>query len=362
MVLNDNTLNLMKEITQIIGVSGYEKNISIALQNHYKKYTDDIVFDNLGSVFALKKSKKENARKIMICAHMDEVGFIVHEIKENGLIKILPIGNIFSKSLIGQRVRILNSKEKEIVGVIVSKSQLALSNDEKKMDIKFDKLLVDIGAESKEEVFENGIRIGDSIVVDGKFESLLNGKRLASKSWDDRYGCILGIEILESLKDVELDVDLYVGCTVQNEVGLRGCITSTNLIKPDLAIVLDCLYSNDVNGNEENTGKLGEGILASFYDKSMMPNRLLLNYLIDICEENSIKYQHYYSMDDGDGGWIHKLLEGCPTLKACICARNMKTNSSIIDSNDYLAAKSAVLEIIKSLNSEKVDMFKAENR
>lgn len=362
MILNDNTLNLMKEITQVVGVSGSEKNISVALQNHYKKYSDEIIFDNLGSVFAVKKSKRENAKKVMVCAHMDEVGFIVHEIKESGLIKILPIGNVFSQSLIGQRVRIINSNGKEVIGVIVSKSQLSLNNDEKKMVTKVDKLLVDIGATSKEEVLENCIRVGDSIVIDGKFESLLDGKRLVSKSWDNRYGCVLGIEILKALKDVELDVDLYVGCTVQNEVGLRGCITSTNLIRPDLAIVLDCLYSNDINGNEENTGKLGEGILASFYDKSMMPNRALLNYLIDICENNDIKYQHYYSMDDGDGGWIHKLLEGCPTLKACICARNMKTNSSIIDSNDYLAAKSAVLEVIKSLNSEKVDIFKAENR
>ncbi|MGL5752978.1 MAG: hypothetical protein ACRCXT_20725, partial [Paraclostridium sp.] len=261
---------------------------------------------------------------------------------------------------IGKRVRISLAENEEIRGIIVTKAQIGISD--KKIAIKASDMFVDIGATSKKEVLEANIKLGDTVVVDGEFESLLNGKRLVSKAWDDRYGCVLGVEILENLKDIELDVDLYVGCSVQNEVGLRGCITSTNLIAPDMAIVLDCLYSADVNGSDDNTGKLGEGVLASFYDKSMMPNRALLNHLVDICEENDIKYQHYYSMDDGDGGWIHKLLEGCPTLKLCICSRNTKTNSSIIDANDYLSAKQSALKVIESLNTEIIEAFKAENR
>lgn len=360
MILNDNTINLMKELTQICGVSGSESNISRALQNHYKKYADELIFDNLGSVFAVKKSKKPNSKKVMICAHMDENGFIVKDIKNDGLIKIIPIGNVFEQALIGKRVRIIVGEGKEIRGIIVTKSQIGISD--KNSSIKSSEMFIDIGATSKKEVFECGVKLGDTVVVDGEFESLLNGKRLASKAWDDRYGCVLGIEILEAVKDLELDVDLYVGCTVQNEVGLRGCITSTNLIEPDMAIVLDCLYSDDVNGDDDKTGKLGEGVLACFYDKSMMPNRELLNHLINTCEENDIKYQYYYSMDDSDGGWIHKLLKGCPTLKVCICSRNTKTNSAIIDSNDYLCAKESVLKVIDSLNEELIEKFKSENR
>ncbi|MGL4796819.1 MAG: M42 family metallopeptidase [Paraclostridium sp.] len=359
MILNESTINLMKELTQICGVSGNESKISKALQKHYERYSDEIIFDNLGSVFAVKKSKNLNAKKVMICAHMDENGFIVKDINKDGLIKILPIGNVFEQSLIGKRVRI-SLVEKEIRGVIVTKSQLAISD--KNISIKANEMFVDIGAISKKEVLECGIKLGDAVVVDGEFESLLNGKRLASKAWDNRYGCVLGIEILEALKDIELDVDLYVGCSVLNEAGLRGCITATNLIAPDMAIVLDCVYSDDVNGKDDNTGKLGEGVLASFYDKSMMPNRALLNHLVDICEYNEIKYQHYYSMDDSDGGWIHKLLQGCPTLKICICSRNTKTNSAIIDANDYLCAKKSALKVIKSLNNEAIEKFKAENR
>lgn len=360
MILNENTINLMKELTQVCGVSGNESKISKALQKNYKKYSDEIIFDNLGSVFAVKKSKNPNAKKVMICAHMDENGFIVKDINSEGLIKILPIGNVFEQALIGKRVRISISENEEIRGIIVTKSQLGISD--KNVSIKSNEMFVDIGATSKKEVLECSIKLGDAVVVDGEFESLLNGKRLVSKAWDNRYGCVLGIEILEALKDIELDVELYVGCSTLNEAGLRGCITATNLIAPDMAIVLDCLYSDDVNGKDDNTGKLGEGVLASFYDKSMMPNRALLNHLIDVCEENDIKYQHYYSMDDSDGGWIHKLLQGCPTLKVCICSRNTKTNSAIIDANDYLCAKKAALKVIESLNTELVEAFKAENR
>lgn len=360
MILNDSTINLMKELTQVCGVSGSESNISKTLQKYYEKYSDEIIFDNLGSVFAVKKCGKPNSKKVMICAHMDENGFIVKDIKEDGLIKILAIGNVFEQALIGKRVRISISDTEEIRGVIVTKSQLSISD--KNSSIKSSEMFIDIGVTSKKEVLECGIKLGDSVVVDGEFESLLNGKRLVSKAWDDRYGCVLGVEILKALKDIEIDVDLYVGCTVQNEVGLRGCITSTNLIAPDMAIVLDCLYSDDISGSDDNTGKLGAGVLASFYDKSMMPNRALLNHLIDICEKNEIKYQHYYSMDDSDGGWIHKLLQGCPTLKVCICSRNTKTNSAIIDADDYLCAKEAALKVIQSLDEEIIEQFKAENR
>ncbi|WWU64311.1 M42 family peptidase [Clostridium baratii] len=350
MKLSNNTIDLMKEITQVVGISGSEKNISTVLQQYYKKYTDEIVFDNLGSVFAVKRSKKENAKKVMICAHMDEIGFIINEIKDNGLLKVLPLGDRIEKDITSKRVRITTNSG-EVRGVIVT-------GDTKNKD----NILVDIGASNKKEVLELGVTLGNSVVIDGEFEVLPTGKRIVSKAFDDRYGCVLGIEILESLKDIELDVDLYVGCTVQNEVGLRGCITATNLIKPDISIVLDCLKADDLKGNEDAVGKLGHGVLISYYDKSMMPNRALLNYLVDVCETNDIKHQYYYSMDDSDGGWIHKLQIGCPTLKACICARNLKSNSEIIDVDDYISAKEATIAVIKGLNEEKIEYFKRENR
>lgn len=354
MKLNENTLKLAEELTQIIGVSANEKYISKILQQHYKKYTDEIIFDNLGCIYAVKRCKKENAKKVMISANMDETGFMVNKITDMGLLKILPLGNVWDQALLAQRVRLINSEGKEFIGSIVTKST--------EEDVKIGEMLVDIGATSREEIKELGIKLGDSVVLDGEFKVLGKGERILSKAWNNRYGCILGIEVLESLKNVELDVDLYIGCTVQHEVGLRGAETATNLVKPDLGIVVDCLQANDVSGKKDEVGKLGEGILINYYDKSMMPNRALLNHLVEICKSNGIKYQYYYSMKENDAKWIHKLLTGCPTLMACICARNINTNNSIIDTNDYLAAKEAVTSVVKSLNAKKIEEFKAENR
>ncbi|MBU5439636.1 M42 family metallopeptidase [Tissierella sp. MSJ-40] len=358
MKLNDNTLELMEEITQIIGVSGNEKYISRVLQKHYKKYTDEIIFDNLGSVFAVKRCGKENAKKVIICGHMDEVGFVVNGITDTGLIRVLPLGSIQNQTVLAQRVRLINHEGKEFKGSIIVPNPQA---DEDKL-IKASEILVDIGGTSKEEIAELGIKFGDSIVIDGQFEVLTKGKRILSKAWNNRYGCIMGIELLEALKDIELDVDLYIGSTVQNKVGLRGAQTSTNLIKPDLGIVMECLQANDIKSGDDTVGKLGEGILINYYDKSMMPNRTLLQHLIHICKTNHIKHQYFYSMGDSDAGWIHKLLVGCPTLTTCICARNINTNSSIIDVDDYIAAKEAIINVVKSLNTESINKFKAENR
>lgn len=356
-MITNKTLELMKELTQVIAVSGNEVKISKILQKYYKNYTDETIYDNLGSMYAVKRSKKLNAPKVMISSHMDEVGFIVKDFTVNGLIKVLSLGQVCKEGLLGQRVRVMTSDGEEYKGTIVAKSK----RDKEKV-LSLGDIFVDIGVDSKEEFSSLGIRVGDSIVIDGTFEVLSTGKRIMSKAWSSRYGCILGIEILEALKDVELEVDLYVGCTVQHEVGLRGAQTATNLISPDLAIVLDCLPSDDISVDSDAVGSLGEGVLVNFYDKSMMPNRSLLNHLMTTCKNNGIKYQFYYSMADGDGGWIHKLLKGCPTLNLCICARNVENNSSIIDLNDYLGAKNAANKIIKSLNTEMIEMFKTENR
>ena len=354
--MTNKTLDLMKKLTQVIGVSGNELSVSKILQKHYKEYCDEIIFDNLGSVYGIKKSKKENAPKVMITSHMDEVGFIIKDFTKNGLIKVLPLGQSSKQGLLGQRVKVLTNDGEEYKGVIVT------SEEESSKALDCDKILIDIGATSKEEVLALGVGLGGSVVIEGNFEVLATGKRIVSKAWNSRYGCILGIELLETLKDVELGVDLYVGCTVQHEVGLRGSQTATNLVKPDLAIVLDCLKAKDIKETSDTVGKLGEGILINFYDKSMMPNRALLNHLLTTCKENNINHQFYYSMSDGDGGWIHKLLRGCPTLNACICARNVENNSTIIDVNDYLAAREAVTKVIKSLDKNMIEGFKAENR
>lgn len=354
-MLEKQTLALMEEMTQLIGIAGDEKAVSQAMKKHMEAYADEIIYDNLGSIFAVKKSKKEHAPRVMVCGHMDEVGFMITSIKKNGLVGFITIGGIDAQSLHAQRVKVKASNGSEYFGTIV-----ADNDDIKACDTK--KMLIDFGAENPAMVEEMGIHVGDSAVLDGPFTVLSHGERILSKAWDDRYGCIMAIELLQALKDVELDVDLYIGATVQEEVGMRGGTTATGLIHPDMGIVMDCSFANDVTGKDNAVGQIGKGVLVRYYDKGMMPNRMLLDTLVETCEKEELPYQYFYNMGQTDAAWVHKLFAGCPTLSACICGRNVHTGNSIIDVRDYTAAKTAVLSIITSLNEEKINAFKAENR
>lgn len=347
MNLSEKTLELMKSLTEIISISGNEMTLSRELKKKYLQYTDEVIYDNLGSIFAIKRSKIKAARKIMLCSHMDETGFLVRRIRENGLLEILPLSSVSSEGLHCSRGSLINRTGAVFNGVFIQDA----SNPER--------LLFDIGATHEEQLIDLAVHIGDDVVASGSFEQLLEGQRLLSKAWHSRLGCVLGIEILEALKAVDLEMDLYIGGTVQHVVGSRGAQTATNLIQPDAAIVLDGLQADD---GKEDFGKLGKGIMITYYDKSMIPNRSFLRFLKKICIENNIKHQSAFSSKESDGGWIHKLLLGCPTLYACIGVKNLNSSSEMIDAEDYLALKNGVLKVLSTLTPEMIESFKMENR
>ena len=326
--MTEKTLEIMEELTQIVGISGDEKEVSKALAVHYKGLCDEVIYDNLGSIFAVKKCGKENAKRVMVCAHMDEVGFMITEIHDNGLLSFIKIGDIADGD--------------------------TLEKGEGK------KMKIDLGCASKKEVEDLGVFVGDSVVISGDFVQVQN--RVFAKAWDNRFGCTLTVELLEALKDVELDYDLYIGASVMEEVGIRGGTSATGLIHPDMGIVLDCSAANDYAGKEEEVGKLGKGVLVRYYDKGMMPNRGLLDELVRVCKDNNIDYQYFYNMEQTDAAWIHKLFSGCPTLSVCICARGIHTASTMIDLHDYDCAKEAAYKVLSELNEEKIEAFKASNR
>lgn len=361
-MLENKTLQLMEEFTQLVGIPGNEKYVSRALQAKYKALGYEVVFDQLGSVFAYKPSKVKNAKKVMIAGHMDEVGFIVKTIQDNGLMSIVPVGGFWEQTLLGQRIRLVNRKGEEFKGNIVSISPHLLTDADRAKPMPIDKMLVDIGATSAQEVKEAGIFPNDMIVVDGPFVSLLNGQRLLAKAWDDRYGLVMGLEMLEQFANVDLPYDLYIGGTVQEEVGLRGAQTAAQMIEPDLAIVLDNSPANDASSAKDANGVLGNGLLCRFHDRSMLPNRDLLHYLEDTCKALDVKYQYYYSLGGTDAGIIHKTNSGVPTLTLCICARNIHTNSSMIDAQDYMGARTVLHHMLATLTPEQIEEFKKSNQ
>ena len=346
MMLSDKQLNWFKNLTQLDGVSGNEHAVAAYLQQEYTKLgVDDIIRDNLGSIMAVRYSKKENAPKLMILGHMDEVGFLVKEIVETGVLKIHPVGGWFNQTLLSHRVRVTTRKGDVYPGTIGSIPPHMLSEAERAKPMDIPQMLVDIGATSAQEVKAWGVQPGDMIVLDGSFEVLNNGKRLLSKAFDNRYGCVMGLDILDALSGHDLEYDLYVGASVQEEVGLRGAQTITQKVKPDIAVILDCSPANDAT-DRNAIGKLGEGVLVRMADSSMIATKDLIYKLVDICEEDGIAHQYYFSPGGTDAGIVHKSHEGIKTLTCCLCARNIHTSSSILDTDDYANAKKALVRFV----------------
>lgn len=350
MKLSKHQLKLFKTLTELYAISGQENEVAGYLKKTYLSLGYEIITDNLGSIFAYKPSKIPNAKKVMVVGHMDEVGFIVTSILPNGMVKVSPVGGINEETLLSSRV-VLKGRKGYLKGCIGSiPPHLLPKGSNGKTKIK--DMLFDFGMTSKEEAEEAGIYLGAMIVVEGKFEVLNNGKRLLGKAFDDRYGIVLGIELLEALKDVDLPFDLYVGGSVQEEVGCRGAITSSYAIHPDLAIVLDCSPSRDSNGNKDELGQLGEGVLLRVVDGSMIAFPELIKFQRESCEKAKVKYQYYISPGGTDAGQIHKNYDGIPTLTHCLVSRNIHTCSSILDSYDYYCAKKSLLYMLKHLDGD----------
>ena len=358
MSINKETLALMEELTQAFGVPGDEAEVSQILKKHYEPLCDEIIYDNLGSIFAIKKSANPKVKTVMVAAHMDEVGFIVNKINSVGSLGLIPLGGWWNQTLLGQRVLIKSKSGKKIKGTIGSIPPHLLTDKERNAPMDIKNMLVDVGQSSKAETEALGITIGSPVILQGSFEVLEGGNRLLAKAWDNRYGCIMGLELLRALKDEALDINLVVGATVQEEVGLRGAQTATYKVKPDAAIVFDCSPANDASGDKETFGQLGKGPLVRFIDANYLPHRGFIDHYTDVLEANSIPYQYYQSLGGTDAGAIHKSLDGVLTLTMCICARNIHTNSSIIDVTDYTNAFKAALAMIRSLTPNTIDELK----
>ena len=229
---------LLKSLTDVNGISGHEMQVKFLMKDYLTPVSDDIVEDQLGGIFG-KKNATHGTKSLMISGHLDEIGFIVTQIDEQGYIYFTPIGGWWNQVMLSQKVTITTESGKEIRGIIGSKPPHALSPEERKKPVDIKNMYIDIGVRNKEEAKEAGIELGNMITPYSEFESLANDKYLTAKAFDNRYGCALAVEVLQQLKDENIDINLYAGATVQEEVGLRGAKVAANLIKPDLAIAVE---------------------------------------------------------------------------------------------------------------------------
>lgn len=342
--MNKETLALFKNLTELQGASGNEHAVRQFMKKELEEYSDEIIQDNLGGVFGVKHGKGPT---VLVAGHMDEVGFMVTQITDNGMLRFQTLGGWWSQVMLAQRVQVM-TKNGPVTGVIASVPPHLLTEAQRSKPMEIKNMLIDIGADDKEDVANIGVRPGDTIVPVTPFEPMANEKKILAKAWDNRYGCGLAIELLKELQGETLPNQLYSGATVQEEVGLRGAQVAANMIKPDIFYALDASPANDASGDKKAFGQLGKGALLRIFDRTMITHKGMREFVLDTAESNDIPYQYFVSPGGTDAGRVHITGDGVPSAVVGICSRYVHTSASIIHVDDYAAAKELITKLVKT--------------
>jgi len=350
---------LLRELTEAFGPSGYETEPSAILERELAGI-GDISRDGLGSVVCRKQGKSDRPR-IMISAHMDEVGFMVKSVTKDGYIRFLPIGGWWSQVLLGQRVTV-RTRKGDIPGVIGAKPPHELSQEERKKPPDIDKMFIDVGcSEGFDVVAELGVRAGDPVVPVSPFTEMADGLMMA-KAWDDRGGCGILVELGRALKDREHDSTVYLVGSVQEEVGLRGARTAAEVVRPDVAFALDVSlsYEHPDRSRKSVDERLKNGAAILVHDRTMIPNTRLRDFVIDVAEESGTPY-HLTTVKGGyDTGVIHIHRSGVPSLAIGWPTRYIHAHAGIVAEVDYDAVVKLLTAVVEKLDaavSEKLRSF-----
>lgn len=333
---------LMKTITELClinGISGDESKVAGYITDAIKDYCETVSIDKTGNVIAFKKGLKRREKKLMVAAHMDEVGFIVTSITDSGMLKFKAVGGVYEREVLGKRVVV----GEDVSGVVAYKP-IHLSKGAEREEIpSYDTLYIDIGAKTKEEA-ENAVNIADSVSFITEPELFGDGL-IKAKALDDRIGCGIMIELIKS----ELLYDTWFVFTTQEEVGLRGARVASYTVEPDACIVIEGTTAADLTFVEDDKKVcyLKKGAVISFMDKSTIYDKGLYQLCMKIARENDIRIQAKQVVAGGnDSGAIHLSKGGVRTLAVSVPCRYLHGPSTTAAVEDIMAVKALVSEMI----------------
>ncbi|MBU5311097.1 M42 family metallopeptidase [Tissierella carlieri] len=319
---------LLKQLTELSGVSGNEKEVRDFIISEIKDYVDSFKIDGIGNIIAYKKGKNTN-KTLMVTAHMDEVGLLVKEIDNIGLLKFTTVGGIDKRILVSKPVLVGKNK---IMGVIGAKPIHLQKREEWVRALSIDELYIDIGAKSKEEA-EKLVSIGDYVSFASDYvefgESLVKAKAL-----DNRVGCSILVNLIKEVKDVSF----YAVFTVMEEVGLVGAGPAAYEVNPDISIVLEGTLCYDMPKLDTHLVPtyLNKGPAISLIDRTTVFNHEFRKKIVSIAEKNNIPYQYRKtSMGGNDSGKIHTTKEGSITTTISVPCRYIHSPASVMSKNDY---------------------------
>lgn len=338
---------LLKKILDASGISGYEKEIALIMKSELGKACDSVDIDNFGNVIARKGKGK---KKIMLCAHMDEIGLLVKHITKEGYIHFIKVGGIDDRILPGQRV-IIKSKTGDVTGVIGSKAPHLQKEEEKNKVIKHNDMFIDIGAKTREDALKR-VAIADQVIFEPN-SGVLHGKLYYGKAADDRIGCYAIIKAMEKIS--KPDAEVYAVATTQEEVGLKGARTSSFKVAPDFAIVIDTTIAGDTPGIKETESslKLGDGVCVTIMEASgrgVIVDEKIKDMFIEAAKKNKIKYQ-IDVLEGGmtDGAMIYMNREGVRTGVLSIPTRYIHSPTAVFSMDDVDTAIELAVKVIEKL-------------
>jgi len=310
---------MIQKLTETPGPSGYESQVRAAIRAEVEPYADEIRVDALGNLIATKNQGSTGGKKIMLSAHMDEIGVIATHVDEKGFIRFIPLGGVNRSYCIGGRVRFLNGSG-GVIGIEYQEDQSKLP--------AFENMFIDIGASSRENC---PVRVGDVAVFDRPFSEY--GDRLVAKAMDDRVGIAVLIEILRKLKGSPHQV--FFVFSVQEEVGLRGATTAAFGLEPDIGIAIDVTRSGDTPKGIRMETALGKGPAIKVRDSGMLADPRVVDWMVRAAEQEGLPYQmEVLEAGTTDARAIQLSRAGVPAGCLSIPCRYIHAPSEMVDTND----------------------------
>jgi putative aminopeptidase FrvX len=354
----DQTQQLLQILSDAPGPPGFEEPIRKIMVERMKPLAEHLTYDGLGSIIATQGS---SGPRVMIDAHMDELGALVRRITPDGYVTMQMLGGWLDEALVDQRWIILTAKGPVHATSGIRDAHLASPEDRGKLINTRDAIFLDIGAKSAEEAKQMGVQPGDPIVPDAPFEVLNGTQSYLGKAWDDRAGCAVILEVMQRLAHSAHPNQLFYAVTVQEEIGLRGAHTASEVVKPDVGIALEAGVTHDIPGAKPDEAQevLGGGPGIFLFNGSQLPNRKFLALAHQTAKEKSIPLQDELIVIYGDdGAEIQKSNGGAPTITLTVPTRYTHAHNGIINRADFDHTVELVLALIQHLDAATVKQLR----
>jgi tetrahedral aminopeptidase len=337
---------LLKELSETPGIAGREEQVRALVLRQLKPLVDEVTVDPLGNVIALKKGSSD--RRVMLAAHMDEIGFMVRYIEKDGWLRVQPVGGFDARVLVAQRVQVHTRKAGMLRGVFMPQSKPIHLLEGKPEAAKLDELYIDLGLSA--DAVREQVSVGDFVTMDRTLEQL--GNRVTAKAMDDRAGVFTMIEALRKLGDHKANV--LAVATVQEEVGLRGAGTSAFTVEPDIAIALDVTLAMDIPGMPEADAitRLGGGAAIKLFDSSTISNYKLVEHVRQMAERHDIPHQMEMLPRGGtDAGAMQRVRGGAAAMTISVPTRYVHTVNEMVDLGDLDAASTLLARYLEDAHN-----------